>query len=130
MTSTIVFPLDRSFLVLGSVFALLAVAFGAFGAHALRARLTSDQLAIYQTGVQYQMYHALGLVILGAIIPHLSNVALGLFAGRLFVVGIILFSGSLYVLAMGGKRFIGAITPFGGLAFIAGWLCLLLSCLR
>jgi len=112
--------MDRTFLLIGAVAAFIGVAFGAFGAHALRGRLSPDMLEVFETGVRYQMYHALALL--------LTAVALARFdgwivrsAGWLFTAGIILFSGSLYALALSGVRVLGAITPIGGLAFLAGW---------
>jgi uncharacterized membrane protein YgdD (TMEM256/DUF423 family) len=113
----------RIFWVLGCGFALLAVAAGAFGAHALRERLPETMLAIFETGVRYQMYHALGLLaaaLLLARAPSTSAVA----AGWLFTFGIIVFSGSLYILVLSGVRTWGAVTPFGGVAMIAGWALL------
>jgi uncharacterized membrane protein YgdD (TMEM256/DUF423 family) len=113
----------RIFWVLGCGFALLAVAAGAFGAHALRERLPEAMLAIFETGVRYQMYHALGLLaaaLLLARAPSTSAVA----AGWLFTFGIVVFSGSLYVLVLSGVRTWGAVTPFGGVAMIAGWALL------
>ena len=115
--------MDRVFFALGAVLAGLGVAAGAFGAHGLRARLTPDMLAIFETAVRYQMYHALALLAVGwasARWPE-SGVAL---AGWLFVAGIVVFSGSLYVLALTGTRWLGAVTPFGGLAFFVGWATL------
>lgn len=119
-----------TFIALGSAFGLLSVAFGAFGAHALRPRLTTEQLTVFQTGVQYQMYHALALFGLGIWLrvqpakPWLST------AGWLFVLGIVLFSGSLYILTLTKQRKFGAITPLGGLAMIVGWLLVFLSVLQ
>ncbi|HNN98437.1 MAG TPA: DUF423 domain-containing protein, partial [Pseudomonadota bacterium] len=99
-----------------------------FGAHALKQRLPSDLLAIFETGARYQMYHALALVLVGVLasrseLPGRLATPLQL-AGGGFVVGTLLFSGSLYVLALSGQRWLGAITPLGGLAFLAGWLAL------
>jgi len=114
---------DRLFLALGSLFALLAVALGAFAAHALKARLGADLLATFEVGVRYQMYHALALLAVG--LAHKSWPSSLLAAsGWLFVLGILVFSGSLYVLSLSGIRGFGAITPFGGIAFLAGWACL------
>jgi uncharacterized membrane protein YgdD (TMEM256/DUF423 family) len=114
---------DRLFLALGSLFGLLAVALGAFAAHALKARLGADLLATFEVGVRYQMYHALALLAVGLV--HKSSPSSLLAAsGWLFVVGIVVFSGSLYVLSLSGIRWFGAITPFGGIAFLAGWACL------
>jgi len=114
---------DRLFVLLGAVSGFLAVAAGAFGAHALRARLEPDLLAVFETGARYQMYHALALLAV-AWVSSRSPAPQVVWAGWLFVVGTVLFSGSLYVLALTGVRWLGAITPFGGVAFLAGWLAL------
>ena len=100
----------------------LAVAFGAFGAHALKARLAPDMLAIWQTGVTYHAWHALALLALGLLLLHAPENAALRIAAWLFVAGIVLFAGSLYLLALGAPRIVGAITPLGGAAFIAGWI--------
>ena len=114
----------RLTLVLGAAFMFVAVALGAFGAHALKGRLTSDMASVWQTAVQYHAWHALALFALGLLMLHFPERAgLGL-AGSLFVAGILLFSGSLYVLALTGVRGLGAVTPFGGVAFLAGWAVL------
>ena len=111
--------MTRIFFLLGSLFALLAVAAGAFGAHALRARLTPDLLAVFETGVRYQMYHSFALfVVAGASTRWPARPVRT--AGWLFVAGILVFSGSLYLLALTGERWLGAITPLGGLCFLAG----------
>jgi uncharacterized membrane protein YgdD (TMEM256/DUF423 family) len=109
----------RQLLGVGAVFAFFGVALGAFGAHALRDRLSTEMLAIYQTGVQYQMIHALAMVALGA----QERVPVRV-TGWLFAVGVVVFSGSLYALALTGIRMFGAITPLGGLAFLIGWAIL------
>jgi len=106
----------------GALSAALGVALGAFGAHGLKKRLTADMLAVFEVGVRYQLYHALGLIALGAALPHLAPAPLR-WAGVLFIVGSVVFSGSLYVLALSGRRWLGAVTPLGGLAFLAGWGC-------
>ena len=116
--------MDRTFLLVGSVFGFLGVAFGAFGAHALRSRLSSDMLAVFETGVRYQMYHAFAILIVAAAIGRLGPVPLLAAAGWIFAAGIVLFSGSLYVLALSGIATFGAITPIGGLLFLAGWAVL------
>jgi uncharacterized membrane protein YgdD (TMEM256/DUF423 family) len=113
---------------LGALSGLVSVAAGAFGAHALKQRLPADLLAIFETASRYQMYHALALVLVGVLasrggLPERVSAPLQL-AGGLFVVGTVLFSGSLYVLSLSGQRWLGAITPLGGLAFLAGWLAL------
>jgi uncharacterized membrane protein YgdD (TMEM256/DUF423 family) len=99
------------------------VTLGAFGAHALEARLGPELLAAFETGVRYQMYHAAALLAAALGWAHWRHRALAI-AGGLFVAGILIFSGSLYLLALTGVRAFGAITPVGGLAFLAGWLCL------
>jgi uncharacterized membrane protein YgdD (TMEM256/DUF423 family) len=113
----------RAFWILGSLFGFLGVAAGAFGAHALRARLTPDLLAVFETAARYQMYHALALLFVALAAARFPDPALRA-AGWLFVAGIVIFSGSLYLLALTGTRWLGAITPLGGLAFLAGWLAL------
>jgi uncharacterized membrane protein YgdD (TMEM256/DUF423 family) len=120
---------DRLFFALGSASALVAVGAGAFGAHGLRARLAPDLLAVFETAARYQMYHAFALMAVAwALIrwpgPWPAR------AGWLFLVGTVLFSGSLYALALSGIRWLGAITPLGGAAFLAGWVCLLLGTVR
>jgi uncharacterized membrane protein YgdD (TMEM256/DUF423 family) len=121
--------MDRTFFGLGAASAFVSVAAGAFGAHALRARLTPEYLAVFETAARYQMYHALGLLAVAWAVTRWPG-PLAVWAGRLFVVGTVLFSGSLYALALTGVRWLGAITPLGGVAFLAGWLCLLLAVIR
>ena len=118
----------RTFFVLGSVSAATGVALGAFAAHGLRSTMTPEMLAIFDTGVRYQMYHAFGLLItaLAASSGFLNERFLRAGAWCFFA-GTILFSGSLYALAFTGMRECGAITPFGGIAFIGGWIALALS---
>lgn len=118
--------MDRLFFGLGAASAFLSVAAGAFGAHALRARLAPDLLAVFETGARYQMYHALGLLAVAWAVTRWPG-ALAHWAGWLFVGGTLLFSGSLYLLALSGARWLGAITPLGGVAFLAGWACLALA---
>ena len=120
----------KLFLVLGALAAMLAVVLGAFGAHALRARLAPDLLAIYQTGIQYHFWHALGLLLIGVVAIHLPASATLKWAGWVMLAGIVLFSGSLYVLALTGVRWLGAITPFGGAAFILSWLLFAIAVAR
>lgn len=118
--------MDRLFFGLGALSALMAVAAGAFGAHALRVRLTPEHLATFETAARYQMYHALALLAVAWTVTRWPG-ALPIWAGWLFVAGTVLFSGSLYVLALTGIRWWGAVTPLGGVAFLAGWICLALS---
>jgi uncharacterized membrane protein YgdD (TMEM256/DUF423 family) len=117
---------DRLFFSLGALSALVSVAAGAFGAHALRARLEPQALAVFETGARYQMYHAFGLLAVAWAIARWPG-PWGDRAGWLFLVGTILFSGSLYALALSGVRWLGAITPLGGVAFLLGWVCLALA---
>jgi len=112
----------RLALVVASLLMALAVALGAFGAHALKARVAPDMLAIWQTGVTYHAWHALALLALGLLLLHAPENAALRIAAWLFVAGIVLFAGSLYLLALGAPRIVGAITPLGGTAFIAGWI--------
>ena len=120
--------MQRTFWMLGCGFGFLAVAAGAFGAHALRARLGTEMLAVWETAARYQMYHALALLV----VAFAAGRAGGgwALAGWLFTAGIVVFSGSLYVLALSGVRWLGAITPLGGLCFLAGWVALLLAGIR
>ena len=118
--------MDRLFFSLGAASAFVAVAAGAFGAHALRARLSPELLAVFETGARYQMYHALGLMAVAWAATRWPG-ALPQWAGWLFVGGTVLFSGSLYALALSGVRALGAVTPLGGVAFLAGWVCLALA---
>jgi uncharacterized membrane protein YgdD (TMEM256/DUF423 family) len=114
----------RAALALAAVLMFVAVAAGAFGAHALKARLPQDLLSAWQTGVQYHGWHALALALVGVLLqqsPDRPGLAL---AGWCFIAGVVLFSGSLYALALTGVRGLGAITPFGGVAFLAGWATL------
>ncbi len=119
--------MERTFFGLGSISAFLAVAAGAFGAHALRARLPADLLAVFETAARYQMYHALALLAVAWAAGRWPHTALIGWAGWLFVGGTVLFSGSLYALSLSGVRWLGAITPLGGVAFLAGWGCLALA---
>lgn len=107
----------------GAVLALVAVALGAFGAHALRSRLSPDLLATFETGVRYHLYHALALLACAWVLDRWPSPQAG-WAGWLFVAGIALFSGSLYLLTLTGVRWWGAVTPVGGVALLAGWACL------
>jgi uncharacterized membrane protein YgdD (TMEM256/DUF423 family) len=109
---------------------MLAVLLGAFGAHALRGKLTADMLAIYQTAVQYHFWHALGLLAVGLVATHLPASASLRWAGWLMLGGIVIFSGSLYLLAISGARWLGAATPLGGTAFIAAWALLAFAIAR
>jgi uncharacterized membrane protein YgdD (TMEM256/DUF423 family) len=123
--------MPRTFALIGAVSAAVAVAAGAFGAHALRARIEPRMLEVFETGARYQMYHALALFAVAWLITRTATGAVfGTTAGWLFVAGTVLFSGSLYAMALTGVRAFGAITPLGGLCFIAGWICLAVAAAR
>ena len=121
--------MERLFAVVGGVSAFIAVAAGAFGAHALRTRLAPDLLAAFETGARYQMYHALALLLVAGAATRWSGPPVRA-AGWLFVAGTVIFSGSLYLLALTGVRSFGAVTPLGGLALLAGWLALVVGAWR
>ncbi len=120
------------FIIVGAINAAIAVGFGAFGAHALKDRLSEHYLAVWETAVQYQMFHAIALLAIGI----LSSSALFgpstqlSWAGYLILAGIVIFSGSLYVLSLSGIGVLGAITPIGGVAFIAGWIMLIIAAVK
>lgn len=120
------------FIIAGAVNAALAVAFGAFGAHALKEKLSAHYLAIWETAVQYQMFHALGLIAIGILMNSslMGPITQLKWAGNLLLVGTIIFSGSLYVLSLTRIGVLGAITPIGGVAFIAGWIMLIMATLK
>jgi uncharacterized membrane protein YgdD (TMEM256/DUF423 family) len=123
-------PGARLFLFLGAVFAALAVVLGAFGAHALKTRLPANLLEVYHTAVQYHFWHALGLLAVGIALQQLPDAGWLRAAGWLLTAGIVLFCGSLYLLALTGVRWLGAVTPLGGTAFILGWLAFAIAVLR
>jgi len=120
--------MNRTFVSLGALLAFVAVVLGAFGAHILRERLgvSERDLATWQTGVQYHAMHAIALILVGLLAAHSSSRLLRT-AGWLFVAGIAIFGGSLYVLVLAQQRWLGAVTPLGGLSFMAGWICLALG---
>lgn len=120
----------KLFVSLGSINALIAVLLGAFGAHALKSRLSAEMLEIFQTGVQYHFYHALGLLAVGVIAYHLPDSGWLKWSGWLMLTGIIIFSGSLYILSTSGLKWLGAITPIGGTAFIIAWILLTIAILK
>lgn len=116
--------MQRRFTAWGALLAMLSVVIGAFGAHLLKPVIGDDYLQTYETGVHYHMVHALSLILVAILIGQWGESVRLRWAGRLLIAGIVLFSGSLYVLSITGVTFLGAITPLGGLCFIAGWLCL------
>jgi len=119
----------RALIAAGAVLGFIGVAVGAFGAHALRGRLPEERIALLRTGVEYQLWHATATIAAAIVAARLST-DIAAAAGWCFVAGVIVFSGSLYVLALTGERRWGAVTPFGGVAFLAGWLLLALAALR
>lgn len=113
----------KGIIVIGSVLMMLGVAFGAFGAHIVEGMLTADRFDVYQTAVQYHFYHAIGLVLIGALSQHMSETKWLQWSSWLITAGVVIFSGSLYLLTLTDTGWLGAITPIGGAAFIAGWIC-------
>ncbi len=113
--------LALTFLFIASLILFLGVGMGAFGAHGIRGMLSDQSMTIYQTAVSYQMSHGLGLGVIAAFSRHSQQSKLLVWAGWLMVAGVVLFSGSLYILSLTGIRWLGAITPFGGLAFLVAW---------
>jgi uncharacterized membrane protein YgdD (TMEM256/DUF423 family) len=114
--------MSKLFLILGCINAATAVSMGAFGAHSLKNRITEDMLLVFQTAVQYHFYHSLGLMIIGVLTIHLKPEKYIKIAGWMMFIGIILFSGSLYTLSTTSMRWVGFITPIGGIAFIVSWV--------
>lgn len=119
--------MQKLFLTIGSIAMALAVMLGAFGAHGLKSRLTEEMIGIFETGVNYHFYHAIGLLILGLIAGYLPDSSLLKWSGWLMIAGILIFSGSLYILSTSGTRWLGAITPIGGLCFISAWILLTIA---
>ncbi|MEL6927298.1 MAG: DUF423 domain-containing protein [Cyanobacteria bacterium J06600_6] len=122
--------MTRIFLTIASMLGGISVVFGAFASHALKDRLSANSLSIWETGTKYQMYHALALMLVAILVSRFPNSILLVVAGYAFIAGIFVFSGSLYALTLTGIKWLGAITPIGGLAFIVGWLCLALATWR
>ncbi|MBU5355747.1 DUF423 domain-containing protein [Paenibacillus silvae] len=114
--------MQRKWMMVGAILTMLSVGIGAFGAHMLKDKIGASAIATYETGVQYHMIHALGLLIIGLTAGQLGESLKLKWAARLLFAGIIIFSGSLYVLSISGIKILGAITPIGGVAFIIGWL--------
>jgi len=114
----------KLFITMAAFSGMFAVMFGAFGAHALKNRLDDYALGVFETAVQYHFYHSIALLAVGILALSLPDSPLLKSSGWLFAAGLVVFSGSLYVLSLTGVRWLGAVTPLGGLAFIAGWACL------
>ena len=123
--------MDRIFLTIAAILGGLSVMAGAFGAHALSGKVSERAIEIFETGARYQMYHALALLLLGVLLKNSqSPQPLIIIAGTAFIIGVAIFSGSLYALSLTGIKWLGAITPLGGVAFIAGWGCLAIATLK
>ena len=123
--------MGQFFLAIAAIFGGLSVGAGAFGAHALREKLTERSLEIFETGARYQMYHALALVLVSVLISRAQfSQPVLVAAGWTFIIGIVIFSGSLYALSLTGIKAVGAVTPLGGAAFIAGWGALAIAALN
>jgi len=120
----------RLFLTAGALLAALGVAMGAFGAHALKSTLSADRMAVYHTAVQYHLWHALGLLLVGVLMGQGLSSALLNTSGWLMLAGLVVFSGSLYVLTLSGVRWLGMVTPVGGVALIAAWIVLAIAVVR
>jgi uncharacterized membrane protein YgdD (TMEM256/DUF423 family) len=120
---------EQGWICAAAITGFLAVAIGAFAAHGLKARLSADNLSIFETGVRYQMYHALALLGVAYAAQRWGG-GLPATAGVAFLVGMVLFSGSLYVLSISGVKVLGAVAPLGGLAFLTGWVCIGLAAWR
>lgn len=120
----------KLFLFLGAIVMFLSVALGAFGAHGLRSVLSPEQLAVYQTGVHYQMIHGIGLILIAILLGKYAHIGLLSAAGWAMFIGILLFSGSLYALTLTGISKLGMITPFGGVAFLIGWILLAIAAFK
>ncbi|HEY5683242.1 MAG TPA: DUF423 domain-containing protein [Sulfuricaulis sp.] len=120
----------KLFLILGSINAALVVMLGAFGAHGLKARITTEMLTLFQTGVHYHLFHSLGLLVVGVVAAQIVDSVFLKWAGWLMLAGIFLFSGSLYLVSVVGIRWMGMVTPFGGLAFIAAWILFLMAIIK
>ena len=121
--------MTRIFLTIAATLGGISVILGAFASHALKGKLSDRALEIWETGTKYQMYHALALILVALLLSRLTTTdsTLLVVAGYAFIAGIILFSGSLYALSLSGIKFLGAITPLGGVAFIIGWACLAIA---
>jgi uncharacterized membrane protein YgdD (TMEM256/DUF423 family) len=120
----------RTYTMLGGIYLFISVALGAFGAHALKAHISEEMLAIWQTGVHYHMIHGLGLLLIGLLGERLAKQNMVRWSGRLLSAGIIIFSGSLYLLALTDVKILGAITPIGGVCFLAGWALLVFAAMK
>ena len=122
--------MTRIFLAIASALGGISVVLGAFASHALKDKLSERALEIWETGTKYQMYHALALILVALLISRFPDSTLLVVAGYAFIAGVTIFSGSLYALSLSGIKWLGAITPLGGAAFIIGWACLAVAALK
>jgi uncharacterized membrane protein YgdD (TMEM256/DUF423 family) len=120
----------KLFLIIGAINAMLAVALGAFGAHGLEGKISEKYLEVWKTGVQYQMFHAMGLFVIAFLLSKFPQSSLLTASGWIMFAGIVLFSGSLYVLSTSGIKVLGAITPLGGVAFIMAWILIVVAAVK
>jgi uncharacterized membrane protein YgdD (TMEM256/DUF423 family) len=120
----------KAFIIIGAINAFLAVAFGAFGAHGLKDKLDAHYLEIWKTGVTYQMFHALGILVIAMLLGKVATSSLFTWSGWLMLAGIILFSGSLYILSLTKIGILGAITPIGGVCFLAAWILIVVGAVK
>ncbi|MFE4122110.1 DUF423 domain-containing protein [Priestia sp. YIM B13486] len=120
----------KLFLIIGAINAILAVALGAFGAHGLEGKISEKYLEVWKTGVQYQMFHAMGLFVIAFLLSKFPQSSLLTASGWIMFAGIVLFSGSLYVLSTSGIKVLGAITPLGGVAFIVAWILIVVAAVK
>lgn len=121
--------MERLFVIIGALSGAIGVAAGAFGAHALKARVEPRLLEVFETGARYQMYHAIAILLAAWVVSRFPG-SLANASGWLFLAGTVLFSGSLYAMTLTGVRALGAITPIGGVCFIAGWVCIALAAMK
>jgi uncharacterized membrane protein YgdD (TMEM256/DUF423 family) len=120
----------KLFLIIGAINAMLAVALGAFGAHGLEGKISEKYLEVWKTGVQYQMFHAMGLFVIAFLLSKFPQSSLLTASGWIMFAGIVLFSGSLYVLSTSGIKVLGAITPLGGVAFVVAWILIVVAAVK
>ena len=126
----VVSPTAKLFFILGGINAALVVLLGAFGAHTLKVRLSAEMLAVYQTGVHYHLFHALGLLVVGLVATQIADSTYLKWSGWLMLAGVVLLSGSLYVLSVSGLRWLGMVTPLGRTAFILAWALFVMAVLK
>ncbi|WP_456273002.1 DUF423 domain-containing protein [Bacillus sp. AK031] len=120
----------KTFIIIGAINAFLSVALGAFGAHALEGKISQKYIDTWNTGVLYQMFHSIGILIVGVLAGNIAASSLLNWSGWLMLIGIILFSGSLYILSLSGIKVLGAITPLGGVAFLIAWVLLIITAVK